>query len=219
MNGPERLDSKKTVSHDLKEYVEREIIPRYDHFDKGHGRDHVRTVIEQSLHLARNVSDISVDMVYCIAAFHDLGLVNGREYHHIDSGKILESDPFVARFFNEGEIRQMKEAVEDHRASAKSEPRSIFGKIVADADRFIDPATIMRRAIQYGLANYPHLDRQGHYDRVVSHLKNKYGPNGYIRLWLPWGDNAARLQNLHEIIADQQRMKRMFFKIFKDEMV
>jgi uncharacterized protein len=41
----------------------------------------------------------------------------------------------------------MKEAVEDHRASSSRQPRSIYGKIVAEADRDIDTHEIFLRAI------------------------------------------------------------------------
>ena len=54
----------------------------------------------------------------------------------------------------------MKEAVEDHRASNKHVPRSIYGKIVAEADRIIDPDITLRRTVQYGLSNYPELDKE-----------------------------------------------------------
>ena len=33
---------------ELKLYIEQEIIPRYDHFDQAHQRDHVTMVIQQS---------------------------------------------------------------------------------------------------------------------------------------------------------------------------
>ena len=37
----------------LTHYIETEIIPRYEHFDKAHSLSHVRTVIEESLALAK----------------------------------------------------------------------------------------------------------------------------------------------------------------------
>ena len=37
----------------LTHYIETEIIPRYEHFDKAHNLSHVRTVIEESLALAK----------------------------------------------------------------------------------------------------------------------------------------------------------------------
>ena len=174
-------------------------------------------VINQSLKLADNLPELDRDMVYCIAAYHDAGLVNGREHHHIDSGKILESDSFMRQRFTAGQIALMKEAVEDHRASGKTSPRSNYGKVVADADRFIEAETIIRRTVQYGLANYPDLDRAGHYARMLGHLTAKYGPGGYLRVWLPWSDNAARLRELHAVIADDARLQELFGRIFDEE--
>ena len=37
---------------EIREFLEREIVPLYDSFDEGHGRDHVHTVMSQSLSLA-----------------------------------------------------------------------------------------------------------------------------------------------------------------------
>lgn len=176
------MENVKPVSPEIIVYVEREIIPRYASFDKAHQEGHVRMVIEQSLKLAEHTPSINSDMVYIIAAFHDLGLINGRENHHRDSRKILEAEEFVGTHFTPEQIRIMSEAVEDHRASNSQKPRSEYGLIVAEADRFIDPETIIRRTIQYGLANYPQLDRAGHYQRAIEHLNEKYGPMGYLKV-------------------------------------
>ena len=75
-------------------YVEEEIIPLYDKFDKAHRRDHVNTVIEQSLLLASNYN-VDINMVYAIAAFHDVGLCKGREFHHIESADIVRGDKLL----------------------------------------------------------------------------------------------------------------------------
>ena len=205
------------ISPQIIDYVEREIIPRYAAFDKAHREDHVRMVIEQSMKLIEHEPSINVDMVYVVAAFHDLGLVNGRENHHKDSRKILEADTFIASHFSPEQIRFMGEAVEDHRASNGTKPRNEYGLIVAEADRFIDPETIIRRTIQYGLANYPQLDRAGHYQRIIDHLINKYGPNGYLKVWIPWSDNAENLRKLHALLSDQPRLDAIFNRIFDEE--
>lgn len=136
-------------------YAEAEIIPRYEHFDRAHGTDHVRTVIAQSLALAAHY-DVDINMVYAIAAYHDTGLAYGRERHHIDAGRILAEDAEVRRRFTGEQIEMMREAVEDHRASSDHAPRTVYGRIVAEADRVIDPATIIRRTVQYGLATTLH---------------------------------------------------------------
>ena len=205
------------ISPQIIDYVEREIIPRYASFDKAHREDHVRMVIEQSLKLIEHEPSMNADMVYVIAAFHDLGLINGRENHHKDSRKILEADKFIAVCFSPEQIRIMGEAVEDHRASNGHKPRNEYGLIVAEADRFIEPETIIRRTIQYGLANYPHLDKAGHYQRTINHLNEKYGPNGYLKVWIPWSDNAANLRKLHTLLSDQPRLDAIFNRIFDEE--
>lgn len=198
-------------------YVELSVIPRYAEFDKAHREDHVRMVIEQSLKLAERLPELDVNMVYVIAAFHDLGLVNGRERHHLDSGKILAADEFVRSHFSTSRIAILVEAVEDHRASNCSKPRSDYGMIVAEADRFIDAETILRRTVQYGLANYPELDMEGHYRRTLEHLIAKYGPDGYLKVWIPWSDNAARLVQLHKLIADRDSLRKAFNRIYSEE--
>lgn len=100
-----------------------------------------------------------LNMAYVIAAYHDLGLSGPRAIHHLTSGKILMQDARLKRWFTPEQIKIMKEAVEDHRASASHAPRSIYGKIVAEADRDLTPETVIRRTIQFGLSNYPEMDQ------------------------------------------------------------
>lgn len=204
------------MNPELQAYIEREILPRYEHFDAAHRTDHVRTVIDQSLALARNY-EVDTDMVYTIAAYHDTGLVHGRERHHLDAGRILAEDAMLRRWFSEEQIATMCEAVEDHRASSDHEPRTIYGRIVAEADRVIDPETILRRTVQYGLANYPALDREGHYARCVAHLQEKYAEGGYLRLWIAESENARRLGELRAIIRDREALRRLFDRLFDEE--
>lgn len=213
----DNMEKLKPVSREIIDYVERVIIPRYAAFDRAHQESHVRMVIEQSLKLAEHTPSINSDMVYVIAAFHDLGLVNGRENHHKDSRRILEADEFVRTHFTAEQILTMGRAVEDHRASNSQKPRSEYGLIVAEADRFIDPETIIRRTIQYGLANYPQLDRAGHYQRTIEHLHAKYGPKGYLKVWISWSDNAKNLKKLHALLTDKPQLDEIFNRIFDEE--
>lgn len=208
---------KATVSPEIVEYVEHDILPRYDGFDKAHRRDHAEMVISQSLELAGRMPQLDADMVYIIAAFHDLGLINGRENHHIDSGKILMADTFVQQHFSDAQIDTMRCAIEDHRASKSGMPRTDYGCVVAEADRFIDPETIIRRTIQYGLGHYPELSREGHYSRTMEHLQEKYGPGGYLKICIPWSDNARKLKELHGIIANSDALRAIFDRIFDEE--
>ena len=197
------------MNPDLKYYIEQEIIPRYDAFDKAHQRDHVNMVIQQSLDIASRL-DVDEDMVYAIAAYHDTGLCEGREHHHEVSARIIKADRQLRRWFTEEQIQTMADAAEDHRASAKQAPRTIYGRIVAEADRFIEPITIIQRTVQYGLDHYPELDREGQYERMVAHLKEKYGRNGYLKLWFSDSPNAARLEQLRLVIDDENKLRQIF---------
>lgn len=204
------------IDPSLAEYVERQIIPRYAAFDRAHGLDHVRAVIDRSLELARHY-DVDPDMVYVIAAYHDTGLINGRERHHLDAGRILADDTALRRWFSPERIDLMRQAVEDHRASSDHAPRTIYGRIVAEADRQIDPETIIRRTVQYGLDHYPTLDRAEQFARCRDHIRRKYGDGGYLRLWIPESDNARRLEELRRLLGDEERLQQLFDTIFERE--
>ena len=198
---------------ELQEYVEQNIIPQYDNFDKAHQRDHVLMVIQQSLELAEKLG-VDADMAYTIAAYHDTGLCEGREHHHKVSARIIRADQTLRKWFTEEQINIMADAAEDHRASSGHEPRTIYGRIVAEADRFIDANTIILRTIQYGIDHYPELDREGHYQRMLSHLHEKYGRNGYLHLWFKDSPNAQRLKQLQDIIDNEAELCRLFNQYF-----
>ncbi|MBO4841369.1 MAG: HD domain-containing protein [Bacteroidaceae bacterium] len=202
-----------TINKELQEYVEQHIIPRYDGFDKAHQRDHVQMVIHQSLELAEKLG-ADADMAYAIAAYHDTGLCEGREHHHEVSARIIRADQTLRQWFTEEQINIMADAAEDHRASSGHEPRTIYGRIVAEADRFIEADTIIRRTIQYGIDHYPELDREGHYRRMLSHLREKYGRNGYLHLWFEDSPNAQRLRQLQDIIDDEATLCQLFNQYF-----
>ena len=200
----------------MKRYIETEILPRYEAFDKAHQRDHADYVIRQSLELAKHY-DVDMDMVYAIAAYHDTGLAVDRKTHHLESGKVVRNDKRLVEWFTEDQIEIMAQAVEDHRASNKNEPRSIYGKIVAEADRQIDGMTILRRTIQFGLNHYPDLDREGHWGRTLEHINEKYAEGGYLRLWIPESPNAVRLREFQSMVKDTILLRKHFDEIYTQE--
>ena len=203
-------------SLDLVEFIETQILPQYAAFDKAHNMEHVTRVIRHSLDLARKTG-ADKDMAYVIAAYHDLGLSGPRAIHHLTSGKILIADARLKRWFSAEQMKMMKEAVEDHRASASRAPRSIYGKIVAEADRDIEPETVIRRTIQFGMTNYPELDVEGHWQRFMKHMDEKYSVNGYIRLWIQGSENEHKLNELRQLIAQPQEMRKVFDRIVAEE--
>lgn len=203
------------VSLDLMEFVEKEILPRYSQFDQAHRLGHVNQVIKQSLVLARKIG-ADINMAYVTAAYHDLGLEGPRAIHHITSGKILLADRRLKRWFSQEQIKIMKEAVEDHRASASHAPRNVYGKIVAEADRELTPDTVFRRTILYGIDHYPEKNKEEQWERFIEHLRNKYSSTGYIKLWIPGGENEKKLKEIRELINQPTKLREIFNRIFEE---
>lgn len=218
------------INPEIERYIYEEVVPRYRNFDDAHKEDHALTVISQAMQLlkgrdewlaAQNGPDaiwlapVDENMLLTAAACHDLGLVNGRDNHHMDSGVIIRNDHRLAQWFTPEQIEVIAQAAEDHRASGKGAPRSIYGMIVAEADRVIDGESIIRRTVQFGFKHYPGLDREGHIARAIDHLHEKYGRGGYLKLWIPWSENAARLNALQDIIADSEAVLSEVTRIYE----
>ena len=201
------------MNENLKNYIEDNILPQYINYDKAHQRDHIETVIEESLNLADHFG-VDMDMAYAIAAYHDLGIPEGRETHHLTSAKRLLADKELTKWFSDEQLKIMAEAIEDHRASSKHEPRSIYGKIVAEADRNIDTEIVLRRIIQYGISHFPDLNKEEQYTRMLGHLHEKYAEGGYIKLWIPESRNAKKLAELRLIIKDDSKLRAFYDKIY-----
>jgi len=222
-----RYDS---VPADLKEYVEKEILPRHEKYDAAHRPDHIRRVIARAMTEGErfkvkgeryadanhgfHLSPLSSHLIYAAASMHDIGICEGREVHHLASGRIIRADQNLRRWFSEEEIELIAQAAEDHRASATSKPRSLLGCILSEADRDIEPETIVRRTVEYGLSHYPELDREGHWQRTLDHLHEKYAEGGYIKLWMDDSPNAAPLADLRALIRDEARLRPLFDSLF-----
>ena len=205
----------RNVSLDIMEFVEQNILPKYAAFDKAHNLSHANSVIKRSLELARNIG-ADINMAYVIAAYHDLGLEGPRAIHHLTSGKILAADMRLRRWFSPEQIKIMREAVEDHRASASHAPRSIYGKIVAEADRDLRPETVFRRTVLYGLAHYPEKSEEEQWKRFSDHMDEKYSRNGYIKLWIPNSPNEKALKQLRNIIDNKAELRKHFEEIYEE---
>ena len=120
---------------ELEKYIYEEIVPRYKEFDDAHKEDHALTVIEQAMKLLDSkvtwvssqnetrkiwLSPVDRNILLAAAACHDLGLINGRDNHHTDSGKIIRADIRLREWFNEEQIELIALAAEDHRHQVKT---------------------------------------------------------------------------------------------------
>ena len=156
-------------------------------------------------------------MLYTAAACHDLGLSVDRKTHHLESGKIIRADARLREWFTPQQIEVIAQAAEDHRASATTPPRSLYGRLVAEADRLIVPETVIQRTIQFGLSHYPELDKEAHWQRTLDHLHEKYAEGGYLHLLIPGSPNEKPLEELRAIIRDEPYLRKLFERMFAEE--
>ncbi len=189
---------------------------KYNDFGESHGFRHVTRVIRNALKLVP-VTGADIDMVYIVAAYHDLGMSGPRAIHHLTSGKILQADARLKRWFTPEQIKIMKEAVEDHRASSSRQPRSIYGKIVAEADRGHQCSRNLSSChrIRRGKLSRKRT-RKSNGSGSADHMDEKYSRNGYIKLWIPNSPNEKALKELRNIIEDKTELRKYFEEIYEE---
>lgn len=200
------------INKKLKKYVEENILPEYSKNDFGHNLDHINYVIRRSLDFASTVPNIDYDMVYVIAAYHDIG-------HHIDannhekvSSEIALADKNLLRFFSEDQIRTIAEAIYDHRASLEGEPRSIYGKIVSTADRNVDIDRPLRRTFAYRINHNPELPIAQIIEESRQHLLKKFGKGGYATNKYYFNDPEYEhyLEEIDQLLNNSDEFKKKY---------
>lgn len=196
----------------LIEYIEENIYPLYQRNDWAHQLWHIKEVVERSLNLAKNYY-VNQDMVYVIASFHDLGCYISRKNHEEISAQLMESDTFIQEHFSPKDIQTMKEAIIDHRGSLEYEPRSLYGKIIASADRFTTIEGILRSTHSYTLEFFPELPWDEMIQRSYQYIKKKYGKNGYAKSYIPNPAFEKFLVEVNSYLADYELFSKKLKEI------
>ena len=192
------------INKKLQEYIEKNIYPEYDKNEKGHSIDHIKYVIKRSFELVNeNGLDVNLDMVYTIAAYHDIGHHIDSKTHEIVSADIMIKDNNLKQFFTDEERQTIKEAIEDHRASAKEEPRSIYGRIVSSADRNNTVEDCLRRTYTYGKKLNPDATDEELFLRAYDVLVNKFGEGGYAKFYFKDKQYEEFLKELRKLLSDK----------------
>ena len=192
------------INKDLEDYIEENIFPEYSKNEPAHNIDHIKYVINRSFKFADTVPDINYDMVYTIAAYHDIGHHIDSKKHEMISGKIMSRDENLKNFFSDEELKIIKEAIEDHRASSKHEPRTIYGKIVSTADRNNTVEACLRRSYTYGRKLEPDATEEELFERAYKHLNMKFGENGYAKFFFEDEDYEKFLKEIRELLTDKK---------------
>ena len=203
------------IREELKNYIENEIFKSYEKNDDAHKLDHIMYVIDRSFMFASRVHDINMEMVYVIAAYHDIGHYIDAENHEKVSGKMLLEDKNLRKFFSEEEIKIMSEAVSDHRASSKNEPRSIYGKIVSSADRNVLIEVPLKRTYSYRKKHSSNLSLDEIIEESRLHLLDKFGKNGYAttKMYFEDEDYKKFLEDITELASNKEEFKRRFLEV------
>lgn len=205
------------MNSELVNYIEDEIFPLYNRNEEGHGINHIKTVIKRSLELAQNY-DVNIDMVYTIAAYHDLGHYIDRKIHEIISAEMFMQDENIKTWFTDEQRNTIKEAIEDHRASSNHKPRSIYGMIVSTADRtIIDIDNTIKRSYSYGMKNYQGISKEQQIERVYEHLTEKYGENGYAKIYLEDKEFEEALQKLRQALSNKEEFIERVKKVIESK--
>lgn len=175
-------ESKGELNKELVEYIKLNIFNKYERY-YSHGMLHIQNVINTCIMLAEYYN-LDKNMAYVIAAYHDIGLNVDRKNHEYESGKILNNDLNLRKYFSDEQIQIMKEAVEDHRGSKKEEPRNIYGKILSDSDRDFDVEILAKRQMYTSIKNYPELTTfEEQFERCYEYIMNRINDTGHFNLW------------------------------------
>lgn len=201
------------VNPRLTDYVESYIFPQYDKNESGHGLKHINYVIRRCFKLAEQFADISSDILYIIAAYHDIGHHIDKKHHEIISAEIFMKDDFMKSFFNDSEREIIKEAIEDHRASAKTPPRSDYGKIISSADRSTDLDDFLKRTHSYTLKHFSPKSNEEIIERAYDHTSDKYGSQGYAKHYLNDEEYEAFILKVRDLLKDKDSFTQHYKNI------
>lgn len=203
------------IREELKKYIEENIFTSYDKNEDGHKLDHIMYVIDRSFMFASRVPDVNLEMVYVIAAYHDIGHYIDAENHEKVSGEMLLKDKNLRRFFTDEEIKIMSEAVCDHRASSKNEPRSTYGKIVSSADRNVLVEIPLKRTYSYRKVHSPNSTLDEIIEESRQHLLDKFGKKGYAttKMYFEDEDYKKFLKDITVLASNEEEFKRRFLEV------
>ena len=191
------------INDKLKRYIETKVLPEYAKNEAAHNLEHIRYVIKRSLKFAKTVPGVDFNMVYVVAAYHDIGHYVDPGRHELISAEMMYKDERLKDFFTDEERQTIKEAIEDHRASSKHEPRSIYGKIVSTADRNNTVEACWRRSYSYNRKLHPEYSEQQVFEDCYLHLKEKFGENGYARFFFKDEEYEKFLVEIRKLLADK----------------
>ncbi len=203
---------KQDLNEKLVEYIEKNIFPQYDLNEEGHNINHIITVINHAFDIAKNYN-IDINILYTVVAYHDIAHHIDKDKHEKISANIMYDDLNLNTFFNKEELSIIKLAIEDHRASSSIIPRNIYGKIVSVADKNLTLKDAILRTYFYTKKHSPEYNTDEKiFDRIYEHLSEKFGENGYAKIYI----KDEKFDNFKKELIELLKNKDNFYKVVKD---
>ena len=208
------------INNELRKYIEENVFPSYEKNEVGHGIKHIMYVIERSLKFASTIPGINLDMVYVVAAYHDIGHYVDAKNHEKVSAEMLEKDESLKKYFTKEQIKIMSEAVHDHRASLDGHPRNIYGKIVSSADRNTSVSAPIKRTYSYRIEHRPDLTIEEVIEESRKYILRKFGESGYALDKMYFKDDAYEcfVKDVVALALDKDEFRRKYIEINKLEL-
>jgi len=203
------------INEKLKKYIEKNIFPIYKNNESGHGIEHINYVIERSIRFSEQFNSLDVNIIYTSACFHDICHHINKDKHEVLSAEFFYNDLNMKNFFTDEERIIIKEAIEDHRASSKNTPRSIYGKILSTADRSTSLDEFLERCYSYTLKHFPNYNLEETIERSYNHTKEKYGSGGYAKSYIKDVEYDNFLNEVNKVIKDKTIFRRRFLSANK----
>ena len=195
------------INEELKKYIEDTIKTQYINNNYGgHGWEHIQDVINRSFELMDKFAlEVDPNMVYTIAAYHDIGYRQDPDNHETVSSEMFIQDDEMKKYFNDEERKLIAEAIVDHRASLEYEARSVYGKLVSSADRAIDVYNVLRRSIAFQAEK--HKNENPTIEEIIEYsfkkLSSKYGNGGYAKMYFQDDKYEDFLERISKLFSDK----------------
>lgn len=201
------------MNDNLIKYIQNNVFPEYSKNEKGHGIEHIRYVIDRCMRFAKQFDDIDLNILYTIAAFHDIGHYIDKKNHEKLSAEMFYQNEDMKQFFTEEERIIIKEGIEDHRASSNSVPRSDYGKIISSADRSTDVNEFLKRTHSYTLKHNPDATLNEMLERAYNHTKDKYGKSGYAKSYVVDTEYDNFKSEILKLINDKEKFNQRYLEV------
>lgn len=96
------------MENELKKYINENIKSKYKTFDKGHNVSHFMFVTRNCLNYGKQMIekgfDVDLDIAYVVGAYHDVGIIYGRDNHAFHRGNLYEKIKSLQSFIQKKQL-------------------------------------------------------------------------------------------------------------------